>query len=133
MSPSFELQAAVVGALKASSALIELVADRVFDNVPTTAAFPYVSLGASWGAQADAECVEAVEIGFRVDVWSRTVGYGETHRIADAVRRALHNADLTLTSNALVMIEHERTDVMRDPDGSTSHAALEFSATVEIA
>jgi len=131
VSPSLELQGAVVVALKAS--LVDLAGDRVYDSIPTSAVFPYVSFGASWEAPDDAECIDAVAIGFRVDVWSRATGFAEVRRIADAVRRALHNADLSLSENALVMIQHERTDTMRDPDGLTSHAALEFSATVEIA
>ncbi len=131
MSPSLELQGAVVAALKGNATLAALIGDRVFDNVPTDAPYPYVSLGASWETPDDAECIDGMDVGFRIDVWSRAIGFAEARRIGDVVRRALHNADLSLSENALVMIQHERTDVMRDPDGLTSHVAIEFSAVVE--
>lgn len=132
-SPSLELWGAVVAALKGDAAVAALVGDRVYDRVPVDAPFPYLSIGDTWETEDDADCLDAVEIGLRVDAWSRTVGGAEVRRIADAVRRALHNAELTLIENAIVMIEHRRTDTLRDPDGLTQHASIELSATVEIA
>lgn len=132
-SPSLELWGAVVAALKADNAVTAFVADRVFDRVPADAVFPYLSLGSTWEIEDDAECIDAVDVGLRVDVWSRTVTSAEVRRIADAVRRVLHRAEFDLPENALAMIEHQRTDTLRDADGLTLHSILEFSATVEIA
>ena len=133
MSPLLELVGAIVPRLKGDGAVSALVAERILDRVPLSAVFPYASFGSAWEIQDDAECIGGVEIGFRIDVWSRAVGLAETSRIANAVRRALHNAEMNLAENALVMIEHRRTDTMRDPDGLTTHAALEFMAVIETA
>lgn len=128
MSPTLELWGAIVARLKTS---VTALGGRVYDSVPAAATFPYLSLGGTWEVQADAECIGAREIGIRLDVWSRAVGSAEARAIADVVVRDLHEAEIELTQNALAMLEHRRTDVMRDPDGLTSHAAIELAAVVE--
>lgn len=132
MSPTLELQGAIVARLKAYAALTALVGTRVLDPVPVGAAFPYVSIGPSDELQEDAECVEAVVVTMQIDAWSRQPGIAEVSRIADAVRAALHRYALTLSTNALVEIEHRQTRRLRDPDGQTNHAAVEFTATIEV-
>jgi hypothetical protein len=123
-NPELELQDAIVRALKAQGLV-------VYDQVPTNAAFPYVSIGPVTTVQDDADCLEAMEITVQVDVWSRAVGVGEVGRMTDTVRRTLHRAEFELTDNALVMIEHTNSRRMRDPDGLTNHAAIELRALVE--
>jgi hypothetical protein len=123
-NPELELQDAIVRALKAESL-------TVYDSVPANAAFPYVSIGPVTSVQDDADCIDGMEITIQVDVWSRAVGVGEAGRITDTVRRALHRAEFELTENALVMIEHTNSRRLRDPDGLTLHAVIEFRALVE--
>lgn len=126
MSPSLELWGAVVMAIRAV-----LPDVGVYDLVPPNAAFPYVSLGSTWETQDDAECIQAVELGMRIDVWSRSIGSAEARRIADTIRSSLHDAEIELAENALALIEHKRTDTMRDPDGITTHVAIEIAAVIE--
>lgn len=136
-SPTLELTAAIVPGLKAFAPLAALIGDRVFDDVPAdgegfaVAQLPYVSLGAAHEISTGPECVEAVEIMFRIDAWSDAVGFGEVMQIAEAVKRALHRAEFELADNALVEITHRRTDRLRAPDGLISQAIVEFSATIE--
>jgi hypothetical protein len=132
-SPSLELQGVIVSRLKADSAVWALVADRVYDNVPKNAGFPRVTLGATDETSDDADCIEGLAISFQVDCWSQDVGFPQIRQMSDAVRRSLHNADLTLKDNALVSLTHRQTRVFRDPDGLTSHAAMTFDAFVEVA
>jgi hypothetical protein len=132
-SPSLELQGVIVSRLKAESGVRALVVDRVYDNVPADAGFPRITLGSTDETSDDAECIEGLAISFQIDCWSQAVGFPEARKMSDAVRRALHEADLTLTDNALVTIAHRQTRVFRDPDGLTSHAAMTFDAFVEVA
>lgn len=129
-SPTLELQGAISLRLKSDAALLALIGGRVFDRVPENAAFPYVSFGSSDETSDDADCIDSFEISFQIDCWSRSVGFPEVRKIADAIRKAL-KADLNLTDNALVYLEHRQTRVFRDPDGLTSHAALTFEAVAE--
>lgn len=129
-SPMFELQAALAKRLKNDALLKGLINGRVFDRVPAQAEFPYISFGPSDETSADADCINAFEISFQIDCWSRAVGFQEARKIADAVRQAL-KPDLVLAINALVYLEHRQTRTIRDPDGLTSHAALTFEAVAE--
>jgi hypothetical protein len=126
-----ELQGALYDRLRATGGVTALVGTRIYDRVPPSPTFPYVSFGPSQAVSDDADCITAYEVSVQIDVWSRTVGRVEASQIADAVRRAILGADMTLTTNALVMIEHRDTRIFRDPDGQTNHAVLIFSASVE--
>lgn len=132
MSPTLELWGTIVDRLKADAGVGALIGDRVYDRVPADRTFPYASKGPSDELQSDAECIEAVEITLQIDVWSQTVGFTEASKVAAAIRNALHRYSLTLTTNALVEIEHRQTRFLNDPDPLTSHAAIEFVATVEV-
>lgn len=138
-SPSLEIQGAIVTRLKAYTALTGLVGARVYDGVPdeqkrisdTGAAFPYVSWGPDQSLSDDADCITGFEISIQLDAWSRKVGLPEVKAVAEAVRAALHEYDLPLTDNALVSLRHIQTQTLRDPDGLTNHAVIEFTALVE--
>lgn len=133
MSPELELWDAITAVLKESPDVAALVGDRIFDRVPLKAQHPYLTLGPSWEVLDDADCLEAAEIGFRISAWSRAVGKAEALAMAHAAKRAILNAEIALPVNALAMLEFRRSDTLRDADGLTTQAVLEFSATVEIA
>lgn len=130
--PDLELQGEIVKRLKADPGVSALVAGRIYDSVPGNAVFPYISYGPSDTTSDDAECITAFSIFVQLDAWSRAVGYPEVKKIADAVRRSLHQAPLNLPTNALVFLQHDQTRVLRDPDGLTSHAAMSFESVVEL-
>lgn len=129
-SPVLELTGAIVARLKSYATLTELVGGRVYDNVPAAASFPYVSLGPTDEIADNTDCFDASEVTVQIDVWSRAVGAPESLRIAEAIKQAL-KADMTLTDNALALFEHRNTRRFRDPDGLTSHSAIEFAAIIE--
>ncbi|MFK3665103.1 DUF3168 domain-containing protein [Ochrobactrum teleogrylli] len=130
-SPSLELQKAVYDRLKSDPALSAVIDGRVYDTVPEGAAFPYVSFGPFEELRDDAECITGFEITMQLDVWSRSVGFPECRQVGDLVRRAVLGADIELTDNRLVSINHRQTMTMRDPDGLTSHGIINFVAFVE--
>lgn len=121
----------VVARLKAFSALTSLISTRVYDNVSPNAEFPYVSWGPEQAIEDDTDCIDGMNISIQLDAWSRSVGLGEVKGIAEQVRQALHDYETELTVNALVSIAHTSTQFLRDPDGKTSHAVIEFSAFIE--
>jgi hypothetical protein len=129
--PALPLQKAIRDKLLATAAVTALVDNRIYDRVPINPVYPYISIGPAQTLPNDAECIEAFEVFQQIDVWSQKPGYPEEKEIAGAARRAIHRIDLTLEGFALVEIEHRVTRHMRDPDGLTSHAAIEFRAMVE--
>ncbi|MFC0243673.1 DUF3168 domain-containing protein [Rhodopseudomonas telluris] len=124
--PSYELQAALVAALKADAALSALIAGRIYDAVPTDAVFPYVSLGPCQVLPMRAGCIDGAEVYPQIDVWSRAVGFPECKRIAKALVAALDDQDLAVSDHHTVLFDHQSTNYLRDPDGKTSHAAILF-------
>lgn len=132
-SPELELQGAIYSRLIADSAVAALAGDRVYDQPPPVPqrVFPYVSFGPFDTIEDDAECFPTSDIFIQIDVWSREVGFPECRRLMAAVMDSLHDAPIDLPSNALVVLQHQQSRTMRDPDGLTSHAAMTFEAVVE--
>ncbi|MBJ6986942.1 DUF3168 domain-containing protein [Devosia sp. MC521] len=144
MEPSYDLQLAALNKLREVAALTAIVGNKIYDRVPEKlsggalvpdVASPYISFGPVTSAPVDADCIDGEEITFQIDVWSWGSGlaYGsvQARQIAGLVKKALHKADLDLSTNALVSIRHEMTRILRESDGVTNHAAIQFTATVE--
>lgn len=138
--PSLALQKAVIDALKDDGAVTALIARRVYDSIPSDAeriaktgdAFPYVSFGPDQEIGDHAECLEgSVEISAQIDVWSRKPGKVEAKTISGAIVRVLNMADLSLDGYRLVLLEHESSRHLDDPDGLTSHSVLTFKALID--
>jgi hypothetical protein len=122
--PSFELQKALVAALKADGALPP--ATGVYDSVKPNVPFPYVTLGPCQVMPMKADCIDGADVYSQIDVWSQSVGYPEAKRIAKAVVAALDDRDLAIDGHRTVLFEHQSTNYLREPDGKTSHAAIVF-------
>lgn len=132
-SPALEINGAIVPRLKSWSPLTALVGDRVYDNIPANAVYPYVVLGPSQEIQDDADCLAGTEVGFRVEGWSKLSGRVEILRIGDAIKGALHQWETSLTDNALVFMEWMRSDWLLDQSGTATlqHIVCEFRAVTE--
>ncbi|KKB81018.1 hypothetical protein VW35_02275 [Devosia soli] len=144
MEPTYELQLAALNKLRQSTALVALVGTKIYDRVPERTAggvlvpdvtSPYISFGAVIVDTEDADCIDGLSITFQIDVWSWGSGeaYGsvQTRKIIGEVRKALHRADLPMTTNALVSIEAGITRILRESDGVTNHGLIQFEALVE--
>lgn len=130
-SPDLELQIAMVGRLKADATLTTLVQGRIYDQPPVPATFPYVTIGEAQFIRDDATCISAGAVYLTLHAWSRTAGYPEAKRVADAVAESLHLAALSLPTNRLISINHRQNRAFRDQDGITSHVVIELVAYVE--
>ncbi|MXN45921.1 DUF3168 domain-containing protein [Shinella kummerowiae] len=130
MSPEYELQGAIVARLKADAAFLQVAGGRIYDDPPDNAVFPYATIGEAQFIRDDATCISGGDVYLTMHAWSRAVGYPEVRRVADAVAESLHLAPLALPTNHLVSIMHRQTRVFRDPDGLTSHAVIDFAASV---
>lgn len=142
LAPDHDLIKACMAALKADATLASLVGGRIFDRPSDKAAaaddgaYPYISLGPTSSLPADVDCVDGVEVTIQFDVWSSGDGEAfstvECRAIVERIRRVLHDADLTLTDNALVTLQYELGRVTRD-DGVTSHGLIQLTGVVETA
>jgi hypothetical protein len=131
-NPGWDLQKAVYETLVADSTLTSLLGGTaIHDHVPQGAAFPYVVLDqtrvADWSTGTEA----GAEHQLTLHVWSRYRGKAESYAIADIIRELLDDTPLLLAENHLVNLRHQFSDLKRDPDGETWHAALRFRAVTE--
>jgi hypothetical protein len=129
--PSLPLQASVVAALKGDSGVAALVGDRVYDQAPAAASFPYISLGDTQVLPDKADCIDGTEIFTVLDAWSRKEGFPEVKRIGAAIVSALDDQALSVTGYALVVFELESIRYLHDPDGLTRHAVLTFRSLLQ--
>ncbi len=114
------VQKAIVDALKVDPAV---AGGRIYDIVPSGAAFPYVSIGEEQAIEDGNSCDEGWEVFIDNHVWSRAVGFPEAKTLVALVRQRI-NAITSVTGYTLISVEVEDTRFMRDPDGLTSHGVV---------
>lgn len=125
--PSLALQGAQVAALKAGPAV---AGGRIYDTVPESPTFPYVTVGEGDAVGDDNECWNATEFNSQVHVWSRAVGFPECKTIAALVRDRL-TAEFTITGFKVTEAEYVTARYLRDPDGLTNHAVVELRYLID--
>jgi hypothetical protein len=131
MSAERALIAAMREAMLNTPTLQALVIDRIYDDPPADAVFPYITLGRVESRAADAASREAIEHAITLHAWSRHGGRAETLDIIAALRGALHNAALDVTGHRLVLLLASFADVFRSGDGRTTHGVLRLRAITE--
>jgi hypothetical protein len=133
MSAALSLQGAIVAALKADPDVDALVAGRVYDRPPQDVVFPFVEVGDFQETDAGAGCMEdAAEVFVDVHAWSRSIGKVEAHRLAGAIKAALHITAPMLAGNwRCVELAQQSTRVLTDSDGITAHAVITMRAMIE--
>ena len=134
LGPSLELQGAVLAAIKASPTLKTLAGNpvRVFDNVPTDTAFPYITIGPDQNVPDMVQGLDGSEIFFDVHVWSRTSTFQECKTIGAAIKACFPlDGALSLTENRNLLIERRSEQHMIDQDNVTKRGIYTFRALVE--
>lgn len=131
MSAERALLAAIRQALLADVAFQGLLSDRVYDEPPADAVFPYVTLGRVESRPADAAARQALEHAITLHAWSRYGGRAEALDIIGAMRAVLHNAPLAPEGQTLVLLRAIFADVFRSGDGVTTHGVLRLRAITE--
>lgn len=131
-SASASLRAAIHDALIGDGALISaLGGQKVYDEPPRAATFPYITLGEATIAPSAGGNNSEQEHQVTIHAWSRQGGRKEAHVIAGALLQALDDAPLTLTDHRLVNFRFSVADVRREADGRTYHALVRFRAVTE--
>lgn len=132
MNISRGLQAAIFDALVADAGVGALVEDRIYDGAPSDRQYPCITFGPTSSFNDDLTCVDARTETVQLDVWSRDQGrMGPCKDICDAIKAALHLAELSLTQHALIRIRIDGIRVLRDSDGVTAHGVVTVEADLE--
>jgi hypothetical protein len=128
----YEVQKALFAALSGNAPLVALLGGaKVYDDVPRSAALPYITFGQStlrdWSTGTDAGFEHLITL----HVWSSVNGDREAHQIISAIRDCLHDVALPVASHRLINLRFEFSDLVRDPDGETSHGIVRYRAVTE--
>lgn len=131
-SSSWAVQQAIHARLGGDAALVALLgAARIYDDVPRSPTFPYITHGAStvrdWSTGTD----EGHEHIVTLHVWSRGAGRKPVHELLGAIEGALDQQPLALDGHRLINLRHEFSDIRREVDGDTWHGILRLRAVTE--
>ena len=130
----WELQKAIYSELAADAGVKALIGDpaRLYDQVPSSPTYPYVTLGEAIAVDESTFGKLGQEHIVDVDTWSRYRGSKEAKSIMSAISAALHEATLTLSGFDHAGIMLDFSQLLRDPDGITRHGVQKFkSITLE--
>jgi len=120
LDPSLAIQKAVVARLR------DEVGSFVYDLVPPSDPYPRIVVGEQSASSDFQDCRWGMDTTISIDVWTRSVGYPEAKTLASEVRDALNDQILDLDGHVMDMMRFETTRYMRDPDGITSRASMQF-------
>lgn len=124
--PSLELQKGIVDVLVPAIAPY-----KVYDNVPGTAQFPYVTIGQDQLLDNRAECIDAVEAFANIHIWSRKPGKVEVKEITKKVILALYTEISLQNGFKVVDVSVDGLTHLSDPDGMTSHSVVTMRYLIE--
>lgn len=123
-----QVQEAVNAALRAAN----VAGGRIYDRVPSSPTFPYLTIGDEQVVDEGGDDVDGEDCGAGgwsvfadVHVWSRPVSgsKAEAKTIAAAAVAALRGIT-TVTGFSLKAVRLESSRAMRDPDGITEHVVV---------
>ncbi len=131
-SAALALQKGIFQALASDAALLALLGGvHIHDGVPQAAMFPFISIDPSQTRDWSTGTERGEEHLVTLHIWSRYAGRKELYEIADAIRAVLDEAALPLAGQTLINLRHQYSDLSREEDGETYHAALRFRAVTE--
>lgn len=127
------LRQALYATLLADDGLKAIVGDpvRLYDDVPAGATFPFITFGDSDIRDWSTKDGPGAEHTVTLNVWSRYEGHMEAQLILEAIEAALEDAAPTLSGHTLVNLLFVSGQIIRDPDGATTHGTIRFRAVTE--
>lgn len=129
----YALQLAVKTVLAGNAELVAIVGTRIYDDIPESAQFPYVTLGDGHKLATPADLYRGADNKFNVHVWGRRRESSETKQLGAIVEELLDGNDgLPVdASQRVTALFHEETVYIDDPDGLTLHVVIMFTAFTE--
>ncbi len=132
INPAWDLQSALWQRLTANSALLAILGGpRLYDDVPQTTSFPFVTLGDIRSNDWSTQTQKGHEHFLTLHAWSRAKGRKQVQAILQALEAALDDAALVLQSHRLITFRLVFWDARREPDGETYHGLMRFRAVTE--
>jgi hypothetical protein len=126
MSAEIEVQRALFLALSG----LGLTVVDVAPQRPDDGSFPYVAVGAIVLAPWDDKGSQGFDLVARIHTRSRSAGMAQAKGIQGQIYARLHNGDLTIVGQRLVLLQRQMSEVTRATDGSF-HGVCEYRGLIE--
>lgn len=126
----YPLQAALYQALTGNSTLMSQITG-VYDRPPQGTTYPYVTIGGMTGSDWSTKTTTGMEYTITLHVWSRAGGRKEAAQIMESLHTILHQANLTVSGQTLVMIRFIESAISLESDGVTYCGNITFKAFLE--
>lgn len=131
MTPSYDLQRAMIAVIRADAALITLIGGRVYEIAPAKVTYPYLTIGAGRDVADLAVGIDGVETWPEIHIWSHAGSFSEIAAIDAGLQRAMKALPETLTASRLVLLDFYTSQRLRDPNGTTLHGVCTWHARLE--
>jgi len=103
----------------------------VYDRPPQGTGFPYITIGESTLNDWSSVVTSGMEQVISIHIWSRNGGRQEAISIMERVYILLHDADLNVDGQSLVLLRFASSAVILEDDGYTYQATMRFRALLE--
>ena len=133
VNPALDLQGAIYAALSNHVNLTTaLGGPKIYDDVPQSTTFPYVTLGEIETRDWDTQTSSGHEHIVTLHGWSKYKGRKQIQTIIAAIDEALDDQNLTLQDHRLVNLHVVFWSAMRDLDGRAYHGIVRLRAVTEL-
>jgi hypothetical protein len=125
---SLAVQEALYAKLSDDSGIKALVGDpaRVYDNVPQDTPYPYIEIGEDTALDGGTATEQGMDLTVMLHYWARDRGKRTVKLIAARVYELLHEQELVVESQSLVLCRFVFGDFLLDPDGVTRHGVARY-------
>lgn len=124
------LQKALYGRLTSDATLMAGITG-VFDHAPEQQSFPYVTIGTFTSVPQGAHDRFGARSTVTLHIWSTYHGRAEVSAIGGHLMRLLDHQPLDIDGHDTVVVRHEQTVDVPDPDPDVTHRAVRFSVDTE--
>jgi hypothetical protein len=124
------LRLATVEALKVDAGVAAIVAQRVFDYIPSDRQYPYLRCSAPFTTPWEATGgVSGGITRLQVDAFTKGYDRDETEHLASAITKALDGVELSLTGGYAVYVQWRQSQVLEDEaEQGKFRGIIEFEA-----
>jgi hypothetical protein len=130
----FKTQAAVYARLTAAAGLTAQLAqgaDSIMDDVPDNSAFPYIVIGDMTARAMDTQGTTGREVTAAIHSYSRGRGMKDIKSIMSAVFDVLHNGNLSVSGQTIILCQEISAEAYLEGDGETRHGIQRFRIITE--
>ncbi len=129
---SWALQKLIYSALSASPHVISHISNRIYDDIPRSAVYPYISFGEGEVQALSGSDEQALVHKVVLHIWSKGNGKKEIFALVDVVKGVLDDEALLLSDHHLVSMHCESSRVRREPKTQSYHGILAYRIVTEL-